>query len=292
MYQKRKQLRIRSKLGVLAGNGVLPANIIDHCLTTGRPFFVIAFEGHTSPATVERRGGSDVPHAWVRLGAAGAAIRILRKQRVEELVMAGGIRRPSFSGLRPDLWTARFLMRAGVGTRGDDALLSAIVRALEGEGFRVVGADDVLPEVLAPDGVYGRVSPDDQDMRDIEQGIEAARGIGAEDIGQAAIVRRGQIVALETAAGTDAMLADCVAARPPDRGGVLVKVKTPGQERRADLPTIGVRTIEAVDRAGLSGVAVEAFGALVLNREAVVAAADSAGLFVMGVAADKTKDRS
>ncbi len=275
------------KLGVLAGNGVLPANIIDHCLATGRDFFVIAFEGHTNPAILKPRRGAGVPHAWVRLGAAGAAIRILRKNGVEELVMAGGIRRPSFASLRPDLWTARFLLRAGVDSRGDDAVLSAIVSALEGEGFRVVGADDVLPEVLASDGIYGAVSPDDQALGDIALGIEAARGIGAEDIGQAAIVRRGQIVALETAAGTDAMLADCATNRPSERAGVLVKVKKPGQERRADLPTIGVKTIEAADRAGLAGVAIEAFGSLVLDREAVIAAADAAGLFIMGVATDK-----
>ena len=271
------------KLGILAGGGALPSLIVSHCVRSGRPFFVVAFDGQCNPEQISRKAGTAIPHICLRLGAAGKALKSLRREGVEELIMAGTIRRPSLSDLRPDLWAMRFLAHTGGFGGGDDAILTALVKALEGEGFSIVGPETVLPDLLAPAGVFGAVRPNDAAMADVTAGIAAARGLGAQDIGQAAVVRDGAVVALETSAGTDAMLADCVQVRPSSRSGVLVKVAKPGQERRADLPTIGVETVNAAHRAGLCGIAVEAGGALVVERSEVVAAADALGLFVLGV---------
>lgn len=272
------------KLGILAGGGDLPRHIIQVCQDSGREFFVIAFKDQTAPETV-----AGVDHAWVRLGAAGRAVKLLREAGARELVMAGAIRRPSLSALRPDTWAAGFFARSVVAAGGDDALLTALVRTLEeDEGFRVVGPDDLLPGVLADQGVYGAHSPDTEACPDITRGIHAARGIGALDIGQAAVVREGVVVAVEAADGTDAMLARAAAGRPNDAGGVLVKVRKPGQESRVDLPTIGAATVRAAAEAGLAGIAVEAGGVLIIDRAAVVEAADSAGLFVVGVPVERS----
>lgn len=275
---------MQPKLGILAGGGALPAMLVQECRRQGRPFFVIAFEEQADPALVS--GGAAVPHAWVRLGAAGKALKHLRKQGVGELVMAGSIRRPTMAALRPDFWAVKVLARAGGLTRGDDAVLSTIIEALRREGFGVVGVDDVMPDLVATEGVLGSVRPDAAALADIEAGVAAALDLGARDIGQGAVVRAGQVVALETVAGTDAMLRECAAQAPEEAAGVLVKVSKPGQERRADLPTIGTDTVAGARKAGLRGIAVEAGGALIVEREAVVAAADAAGLFVAGVRVD------
>lgn len=275
------------KLGILAGGGALPRLIARHCVEIGRDFFVIAFENQADPGLTRPLGGVNVEHARIRLGAAGTSIKALRRAGAEELVMVGTIRKPAMAELRPDLWTMRFLARTGGFDKGDDAILSALVGALEGEGFVVTGIEELLPDLLAPSGVLGAHSPSDEDRKDIAVGIQAALDLGARDVGQGAVVRSGEIVALETQAGTDALLVECREKATEKPCGVLVKMAKPDQERRVDLPTIGIRTVEGVREAGLSGIAVEADGALIVDRDSVVAAADAAGLFLAGVRDDE-----
>jgi len=275
------------KLGIVAGGGTLPVQIIEACRKSGRDFFVIALKGQAGPGSF-----AGMPHAWLRLGAAGQAIAQLRNAGCKELVMAGAVARPPWWALRPDRWTAAFLTRSRARILGDDGLLKALVRTIEDdEGFHVVGADALVPELLATAGVYGQVKPDQQAEDDIEQGIGAALEIGARDIGQAAVVQMGEVLAVEDVNGTDAMLKQVGRLGRGGPGGVLVKVRKPGQEQRADLPAIGVATVEAAARAGLRGIAVEAGGALVLEREAVIESADRAGLFVVGVVVQKRQRR-
>ena len=240
---------------------------------------MLAFEGAADPAVA-----AGVPHAWIRLGAAGEALRLLREQRVEEIVLAGGVKRPSVLSLRPDWRAAKFLARVGYRALGDDGLLKAIIREFEGEGFRVVGADAILGSAVAPVGPLGRHVPDAQADDDIALAFRIVRALGALDIGQAAVVQQGLVLGVEAIEGTDALLARCANLRREGPGGVLVKAPKPGQERRADLPTIGPRTVEAAAAAGLRGIAIEAGASLVIDRAALVAAADRAGLFVVGVA--------
>ncbi len=274
------------KLGILAGGGTLPALLVDTCIRQRRPFFVIAFEGQADAALVmPRADGQAVPHAWVRVGAAGRAIQLLRREGAVELVMAGRMRRPSLMSLCPDGWALRFLLRHRGLKRGDDALLRALIGALGAEGFAIVGVDSLLPDVVAPAGVLGAVQPDAAALADVRLGVEAALSIGERDIGQAAVARGGRVIGREGREGTDALLAACVDERPETPSGVLVKMAKPRQERRADLPAIGPATIAAAARAGLAGVAVEAGGALLVERDELIAAADAAGLFVLGVEA-------
>lgn len=266
------------KLGVLAGGGQLPVRVIAACRDHGRPFFVIAFEGFTDPATV-----SGVPHAWMPLEKVGAILSRLHAEGAKDVVLAGPVRRPgSLLTLRPDGRGILLLLRMLRRWRGDDHVLTQVVREIESDGFRVVGAEVVAPELLMPAGAMGALAPDELRRSFICTGVAAARELGRQDRGQGVVVAGGQIVAREGAGGTMRLLSD-VAASGAAKGGVLVKIAKPGQERRVDLPSVGADTVAQAAKAGLAGIALEAGGSLVIGREAVAQAADAAGLFVVGV---------
>ena len=272
-------VRSAGKLGILAGGGKLPGLIAQACRSEGREVLVIAFEGETDPETCE-----GVPHRWLGLGAVGGLLKALKQAGCREVVLAGSIRRPSLSTLKVDLRGMRLMGRiAGARGKGDDALLSLVIAELEKEGFTVIGADDLIAALRAPEGVMGRRAPDADAARDIAIGIEAARALGAQDVGQAVVVQAGRVLGVEGAEGTDGLIARCAAFQQPGPGAVLVKMKKPGQERRADLPTIGAVTIERLAEAGFSGVAVEAGETLILERTRAVARADEHGVFMVGV---------
>jgi DUF1009 family protein len=270
-------------LGILAGSGVVPQHLIAACLARGRKVFVIAFEGHTDPDTAAM-----AEHHWARLGAAGEIIDVLHAHDVRDICLAGPVKRPTLKELRPDLRATKFFAKIGKMAFSDDGLLGSVVRTLEEEeGFRVVGIDDLLDSLLATPGTYGRHAPDDLARSDIERGVEVARVIGRLDVGQAVVVQQGVVLGLEAVEGTDRLLARAGELRQPGAGGVLVKIKKPQQERRVDLPTIGARTVETAAAAGLRGIAVQAGGALVIDRAATTAAADAAGIFLVGLALDE-----
>ena len=268
-------------LGIVAGSGALPRRLVESCRAAGREVFVLALEGEAEPATVD-----GVPHAWCRIGAAARGFELLHANAVTELVLAGAVRRPSLSALRPDWRAAKFFARVGYRALGDDGLLSAVIKELEGEGFRVVGVDDLLDaDAMLPAGRLGRLQPDARAEADIEHGLRLARAIGALDIGQAVVVQQGLVLGVEAIEGTDGLLRRCGALRRAGPGGVLVKTAKPGQEQRVDRPTIGVRTVILAAEAGLRGIAAEAGATLILDRAEVIRAANEAGLFVVGVTA-------
>jgi len=270
----------RPTLGILAGAGDLPLRLIDACRASGQEVFVLALAGEGDAARFD-----GVPHASVRLGAAAEALRILRENGVGELVLAGRVKRPSLASLRPDWRAAKLFARIGLRALGDNGLLGAVIQELEAEGFRVVGVDSLLASLLAPEGALGAVAPDEQARIDIARGLEVARALGGVDVGQSVVVQQGIVLGVEAAEGTDALVERVGGLRLEGPGGVLVKIAKPGQERRADLPVIGVATVVGCARAGLRGIAVEAGAALVIDRAGVIEAADRAGLFVLGIQA-------
>lgn len=268
------------KIGIVAGSGALPRRLVESCRAAGREVFVLGLQGEADPETV-----AGVPHAWCRIGAAASGLDLLRANDVTELVLAGGVHRPSLSSLRPDWRAAKFFARVGYRALGDDGLLSAVVKELEREGFRVVGADQLLPAAGLPDGPLGRLAPDADAEADIARGLAVARAIGALDVGQAVVVQQGFVLGVEAIEGTDALLQRCAELHRDGPGGVLVKLAKPGQESRADRPTIGPKTVALAAAGGLRGIAAEAGATLVLDRDELVRAADKAGLFVVGIRA-------
>ena len=268
------------RLGIIAGSGGLPRKLIEASRRDGREFFVLGFRGQTEEDLM--RG---VPHGWTKLGATNAAIDILKQNNVDTLVMAGAIRRPSLREMRPDLRTIKVFARLGAAAFGDDALLRAVVDELEKEGFSIVGAHDVEPALVTPVGVLGKIQPGDQNSIDRDFGIKVTKTLGALDVGQAAVVQQGIVIGIEAVEGTDNLLARCRKHRRQGIGGVLVKSCKPQQDRRVDLPAIGLRTVRRAYEAGLSGIAVEAGASILLDRDEVVEAADRLGLFIEGFSA-------
>ena len=267
------------KLGIIAGNGTLPLCLIEACEKSKRPYFVIAIKGGMAVGTLRK----DQPHAWVRIGAVGKALRLLKKNDVEEVVMIGGVKRPSFVGLFPDWRGWKILMKVGRRALGDDALLKVLISEIETEGMVVKGIDTILPQLLVKKGVYGRVLPTTQDMADIKRGFQVAKKLGEADVGQSVVVQQGLVLAVEGIEGTDALIIRSKALKRKGGRGVLVKTVKPQQDRRADLPTIGPSTIQLAYESGLAGIAVGADSVMFSQAEQAVRLANQLGLFIIGV---------
>jgi DUF1009 family protein len=270
------------KLGVIAGAGALPGQIIAACRETGREFFVLAFEGSADPDII-----GNVPVQWVRMSSLSTALESARREGVSELVLVGKIPRPSVMELMRDIRSAKFMAKVGTRMLGDDNILSAVVRELEeAEGFKVIGPETVLENLLATEGPYGRLAPSADELADIRRGLDVVHQLGRLDIGQAAIIQNGFVIGVEGAEGTDRLIQRCAEFVSPDLpGGVLVKAAKPTQDRRIDLPAVGLSTVEYAVEAGLRGIAVETGRALVVDRADMARAADAAGIFLCGASA-------
>jgi DUF1009 family protein len=269
-----------AKLGILAGSGGLPRRVALAARRKGRDVFLVCFKGQTDKATC-----NDLPHFWTRLGAVGEILERLHQEGVSEILLAGPIKRPSLTSLLPDKRAREGLARAGKKVAlGDDGLLTAIIKELEErEGFKVIAVEEIMAEMAARAGLYGACEPDDLAKSDIQRGVEVARALGLVDVGQSVVVQQGLVLGVEAIEGTDQLLARVKDLRREGPGGVLVKLAKPQQERRADLPTIGPRTLKGAAAAGLSGIAFEEGAALIVDEEECVKLADKAGLFMLGL---------
>lgn len=271
-------------LGIISGLGDLPVSLAEGARRSGRDVYILRLAGFVEPRLAE------YPGEVVGLGEPGRAAKLLKAAGCEELVFAGIVRRPEFRKLRLDWSGARLLPKVLKAARhGDDALLRVILEYFEGQGLRIVGAHEVQGSLLAEDGLLAGPEPDEKVRGDIETAVRIAREMGRLDIGQGAIVCDGLVLAVEAQEGTDAMLARCAGLDPALRGsartrrGVLAKCPKPIQERKIDLPTIGLKTLKGADAAGLAGIVVEAGGALILDRDALFEEAEARGLFILGV---------
>ena len=265
-------------LGLIAGGGGLPGAIAADCRARGREIFIVRLKGLAEPALQE------FPGAEAGLAELGKCLKALRSAGCDRVALAGVVRRPEdFSALKPDLVGLRRLpaVVAAAG-QGDDALLRAILRVFEREGLAIEGVGDAGAGLVLGLGPLGDLQPSPEDARDIAAATAAAREVGRTDVAQGAVARGGEVLAREGTDGTDAMLS-LVSPAPGERRGVLAKLPKPGQDRRVDLPTIGLRTIERAAAAGLKGIVGEAGAMLVVDREAVREAADRQGLFVLGL---------
>lgn len=274
-------------VGVIAGAGSLPFAAAASLQARGVRPVLFAIRGFCDPAPL-----AAYAHHWVALGQLGRLTRLLRAEKCHDVVFIGALVRPALSEIRLDLGTLRVIPRIAAALRGgDDHLLSGVARILEDHGFRLLGIQDVAPDVLMPPGQLGRVAADAASLGDIERGVAALRAMGPFDIGQALVVIDGHIVGVEDIGGTDGLLARIAQLRERGRirakpgRGVLVKAPKVGQDLRFDLPTLGPRTIEGAIGAGLHGVAVAAGRAIVAEPQRVIELADQAGVFVVGTAA-------
>jgi DUF1009 family protein len=272
-------------LAVICGAGELPRVVAAAVAGQRRRVVMFPLVGWADRGVV-----TGYAHHWIHVGQIGRFARLAGAEGCSEVVMIGALVRPSLSQLRFDWSTLRALPRLARAFRaGDDGLLSEVGKIVESHGLRMRGAHEVAPDILIPAGVLGSLAPNARQQSDIARGFALLAAIGPHDIGQAVVVADGRVLAVEAAEGTDDMLARVAALRASGRvrlagrSGVLVKAPKPGQDRRYDLPAIGLRTIEGAVAAGLAGIAVESGGAITADLQAVVSAADAAGLFLIGV---------
>ena len=268
-------------LGIVACGGSMPLAVAEAARVQGRRVHMVGIAGFAD----ERIAA--FPHDWVRIGQLGGLIGALRRAGCKEIVIIGSLRRPNIwkSGLDLGFFrhlpTILGLIRSG----GDDSLLTRIVRFFESQGFRVRGAHEIAPSLVAPAGPLGSLAPDQQALADIPRGFALLEALAPFDVGQSVVVARGHVLAVEAAEGTDAMLRRCAELKPwggRRRSGVLVKAPKRGQEMRIDMPVIGPRTVELVAEAGLAGIAVASGQVMIAEQAEMIDLADRHGLFVLG----------
>lgn len=272
-------------LGIICGGGSVPFAVAEAVAGRGRKVVLLPLIGWADEQAVRR-----YPHHWVHLGQFGRICRLARNAGCRDLVFIGTLIRPSPWKCRLDWLTLKFtpqILRAFRG--GDDHLLSSIGRLFESQGFRLLGAHEVAPEILVAEGPLGSRKPSARDLEDIKLGLAVLAAAGPFDVGQAAVVANGHVIALEAIEGTDQMLARVAELRrngrlrAPPGAGILVKAPKPGQDRRFDLPAVGPPTVENAAHAGLAGIAIVAGGTVMAEPQRMAKLADEAGIFVVGV---------
>ncbi|MDR1678667.1 MAG: UDP-2,3-diacylglucosamine diphosphatase LpxI [Prevotellaceae bacterium] len=268
----------RKTLGLIAGSGMMPVEIIRHCNRNDIPIFVVGLEPFADEEQL-----AEAPHIFARLGEVGKMMKALKEHNVHNIVLAGGIKRPSFKELIPDWEAVKIIAKIAMKKMSDDNLFRVVMDEIEKRGFKVVGIEEVVPEMLFQEGIYGKVKPSKEDMDDIERGWTVAKAIGAVDVGQAVVVQEGLVLAMEAIEGTDMMLARAASLRKEGKKPVMVKVLKPGQDMRVDLPAIGLQTIDLFIKYGIGGIAVEAGGILLIEKDAVIKKADENGIFIIGL---------
>lgn len=225
------------------------------------------------------------PDLVIRLGNGGAAAKECKKRGIHKLTFVGALGHINLSDIRPDLWSISVLLSVLKHQRGYDSMAVAFTKALEKRGYEVVAAQDVAPELtFEKPGIQTKVKPSKSDARDIERAIQVSHTIGIEDIGASVVVDK-QVVAVEAAEGTARMLDRVVEMRKNKKksGGVFAKMTKPGQDLRIDIPAIGVDTVKAVANAKLHGIIVNAKTCFVIDRDAVIAAANKAKIFIKAI---------
>ena len=276
---------LSSTVGIVAGSGVLPFSVAELLQARGIAPFLFAIRGFCDPVRV-----AQYPHHWVALGQVGRLTRLMRSEGCREIVFIGGLVRPALSEIRLDWGTLRAIPAIAAALRGgDDHLLTGVSRIFERHGIRVVGIQDVAPELLMPEGSLTRRTPDAEAVADIAKARDLMRAISLFDVGQGVVVIDGHVVAVEDIEGTDGLLARVARLRAEKRirakpgRGVLVKMPKAQQDLRFDLPTLGPKTIDGVIAAGLAGIGIVAGRTLVAEVDVMTAKADQAGLFVTGL---------
>jgi DUF1009 family protein len=260
--------------GLIAGNGDFPFLVLEGARSRGIEMAVIAIREEASPELARR---TERLH-WVSLGELSRTIDLLHQEGVNHAVMAGQVKHNKiFSAIRPDWKLAKLLLSLPV--KNTDSLIGAVARVLHDEGIELVDSTKFLGSLLPAEGVLTRRSPDPSEATDIAYGLGVARQIAALDLGQTVVVRDGACVAIEAMEGTDETIERAARITGGQRL-VVVKASKPAQDMRFDVPVIGLRTIEVMQRANATALAIDAGKTLLFDRDRLIVAADAAGIAI------------
>jgi DUF1009 family protein len=270
------------KLGLIAGNGKFPLLVLEAARAQGFEVVVAAIIEEAFPE-IASRGASSLH--WLSLGELSKLIDTFKQEGVTRAIMAGQVKHKQiFSAIKPDWRLAKLLL--SLGTRNTDSLLGAVAKVLADEGIMLENSTALLEPLLAKSGVLSRRAPGEQERKNIEYGRGVARQLAAYDIGQTVVIAEAACVAVEAMEGTDATIERAGKLMRSiegessilNRALTVVKIAKPAQDMRFDVPVIGVATIESMKRAGATCLAIDAGRCLLLDGEAVVNAADEAGI--------------
>lgn len=274
----------RPGLSIIAGGGQIPLTVAEAARKDGRALHIFGLSGAADPRIEQ------YPHNWINFGHIGRILNVAKEKNCTDLVIVGAVRRPEWKDLRIDLGAFLNLPSLfGWTVGGDNSVLTGIIHFFESKGFKVFGAHEIAPGLIAGETFATRKKPGKVDTGDIAVGLQVIGALGALDVGQAAVVAHGYVLAVEAAEGTDRMLERCKdlnkwgKAGSRKRSGVLVKCAKPGQERRIDLPTVGPETVRRAAKAGLAGIAIAANDVLIVERDEFIRLANQEGLFVIGI---------
>lgn len=268
------------KLGLIAGNGRFPFLVLDAARALGHDVVVIALKDEASPelAAAAARPPAAPVH-WVSIGQLGTFLKILTDAGVTQAVMAGQVKHVKiFGGFVPD--RAALALLARLESRSTDALIAAVADAMRERGIDLIDSTALLTPLLAGEGRLGRRAPTAEEAEDLRFGYRMADAIAGLDIGQTIAVKDRAVVAVEAMEGTDEVIAR--AGRLAGPGVAIVKVAKPNQDMRFDVPVVGPATIEAMRAARAAVISVDAGKTLLFDRDALLAAADEAGIAVVG----------
>ena len=277
------------KLGLIAGNGTFPLLVLDAARAAGCEVVVIAIKEEASPE-IESRGATSV--YWLSLGELSKLIETFQREGVRRAVMAGQVKHKQiFSAIRPDWRMAKLLLSLTM--RNTDSLLGAVAKVLAEEGIALENSTGLLEPLLAKPGTLTRRAPTEQERKNIDYGRVVARQLAQHDIGQTVVIAETACVAVEAMEGTDATIERAGRimgslhgdASTLSRALTVVKIAKPNQDMRFDVPVIGVKTIEVMQAAGATCLALDAEKCLLLDGDKIRDAADAAGIAVVADAA-------
>jgi len=278
MQNYNKNSATTQPLAIVAGRGNLPQMLIDACKKRGQKFKLFLMEGEDY-----ENDYSIFAPTLLKYGSVEFFLNSLKENNLKNLVFIGAINKPNFSAIKVDKKGAILLAKILANKiLGDDAVLRTVIKFLEKEGLKFLAIEDLLDCVISKKTTLTKLQASQSSLEDIELGVRAIKSFSAFDVGQALIVAQKQIIAVEALEGTDEMIKRCSQLNfPYKEKSVLIKMKKFNQSTKADLPTIGVKTIENCAAAKISGIAIQANSTLVLNKEEVIAKADELGLFLV-----------
>ena len=269
------------RLGIIAGNGDLPLSILEECKKQGITPFIAMVKGFADTEKYK-----DFKNIEISFGNVGKTISFFKKNKVNNIVFAGGVKKPNIKTIFPD-FKGFFLLFKLLKNKvfGDDTILQTVIQFLENEGLNVLPVDEILSDVKIKNGIAGNIKlPNNDYIQDIELGVKVLKQISDLDIGQSIVIQNGIVIGIECIEGTEKLIERCGELKyTTGRKPILVKIKKTNQTKKGDLPSIGKNTVLQVKKAGFAGIAFDCNNGLVINKKAVINSANENKIFVYGI---------
>lgn len=267
------------KLGIIAAKGDLSKTLINFAKLK-YDIFIVAIKNEADPSLVEQFN-----HIWISLGEIGKAVDAFNDNKIKDIVFVGSLKKPDIFNLKLDSLGKKLLAKIVKDKFfGDNELLSSLTKFLEELGLKVLGAHQLIKDLVVSEQLFTKTKPNDSDLNDIELAKKVVNELGKLDIGQAVIVQNGVVLGVEAIEGTDKLIQRCGEIKfSNDLSGVLLKFSKPNQELRMDLPTIGIQTIKNVHNAGFKGIVIEAGRTIFLDKQECITYANSQNMFIISI---------